>query len=216
MTKLDKKEEENFSEDTKSEDIKNDTQTEENLSEDTKSEDIKNDTQTEEKIEDKLKVVEEKLLRTLAEMENQRRRFEKERQEAFEFGGFNFAKESLSLLDNIDRATTSFKTDEKLKNNKDLNKIIEGIEVIKDDLVSIFKKNGVNAIKCIDQKFDPNFHQAMLEIEDSTNESGIVIQEIQKGYMMKERLLRPSLVGVTKKRDKNPDNTIKDSKKDEK
>ena len=197
MTKLDKKEEENFSEDTK-------------------SEDIKNDTQTEEKIEDKLKVVEEKLLRTLAEMENQRRRFEKERQEAFEFGGFNFAKESLSLLDNIDRATTSFKTDEKLKNNKDLNKIIEGIEVIKDDLVSIFKKNGVNAIKCIDQKFDPNFHQAMLEIEDSTNESGIVIQEIQKGYMMKERLLRPSLVGVTKKRDKNPDNTIKDSKKDEK
>ena len=216
MTKLDKKEEENFSEDTKSEDIKNDTQTEENFSEDTKSEDIKNDTQTEEKIEDKLKVVEEKLLRTLAEMENQRRRFEKERQEAFEFGGFNFAKESLSLLDNIDRATTSFKTDEKLKNNKDLNKIIEGIEVIKDDLVSIFKKNGVNAIKCIDQKFDPNFHQAMLKIEDNTNESGIVIQEIQKGYMMKERLLRPSLVGVTKKRDKNPDNTIKDSKKDEK
>ncbi len=154
----------------------------------------------EDKIEDKLKAIEEKLLRTLAEMENQRRRFEKERQEAFEFGGFNFAKESLSLLDNIDRATTSFKNDEKLKNNNDLDKIIDGIEIVKKDLVSIFKKNGIEAIECLHKKFDPNFHQAMLEIEDNTKEPGIVVQEIQKGYMMKSRLLRPSLVGVTKKR----------------
>ena len=154
----------------------------------------------EETIEVKLKNVEEKLLRTLAEMENQRRRFEKEREEAFEFGGFNFARESLSLLDNIDRATSSFKTDEKLKNNKDLDKIIEGIEIVKTDLISIFKKNNIEPIECMNKKFDPNFHQAMLEIEDDTKEIGTVVQEIQRGYMMKDRLLRPSLVGVTKKK----------------
>ena len=156
----------------------------------------------EESIEDKLKKAEDKLLRTMAEMENQRRRFEKERQEAFEFGGFNFAKESLSLLDNIERATTSFKNDEKLKNNKDLEKIIEGIEVVKKDLISIFKKNAIEVIECVNKKFDPNFHQAMLEVVDSSKEPGTVVQEIQKGYLMKNRLLRPSLVGVTKKNDK--------------
>ena len=156
----------------------------------------------EESIEDKLKKAEDKLLRTMAEMENQRRRFEKERQEAFEFGGFNFAKESLSLLDNIERATTSFKNDEKLKNNKDFEKIIEGIEVVKKDLISIFKKNGIEVIECVNKKFDPNFHQAMLEVVDSSKEPGTVVQEIQKGYLMKNRLLRPSLVGVTKKNDK--------------
>ena len=156
----------------------------------------------EESIEDKLKNAEDKLLRTMAEMENQRRRFEKERQEAFEFGGFNFAKESLSLLDNIERATASFKNDEKLKNNKDFEKIIEGIEVVKKDLISIFKKNGIEVIECINKKFDPNFHQAMLEVVDSSKEPGTVVQEIQKGYLMKNRLLRPSLVGVTKKNDK--------------
>ena len=137
----------------------------------------------------------------MAEMENQRRRFEKEKKEAFEFGGFNFAGESLLLLDNIDRAIISFKNDESLKNNKDLNKIIDGIEIVKKDLISIFKKNGIEAIECMDKKFDPNFHQAMLELEDSTKEGGTIVQEIQKGYMMKERLLRPSLVGVTKKRE---------------
>ena len=154
-----------------------------------------------ETVEDKLKGIEEKLLRTLAEMENQRRRFEKERQEAFDFGGFNFARESLALLDNMDRATDSFKNDEKLKNNEDLDKIIAGIEIIKKDLLSIFKKNGIELIECINKKFDPNFHQAMLEVEDNTKESGLVVQEIQKGYMMKDRLLRPSLVGVAKKRE---------------
>ena len=165
---------------------------------------------------DKLKTVEDKLLRTMAEMENQRRRFEKERQEAFEFGGFNFARESLSLLDNIDRATTSFKNDESLKNNKDLDKIIEGIEIVKKDLISIFKKNGIEPIECINKKFDPNFHQAMLEVENNVKEPGTVVQEIQKGYMMKDRLLRPSLVSVTKKREESLEKTTKDSKKEEK
>ena len=153
----------------------------------------------EETPEEKLKTTQEKLLRTMAEMENQRRRFEKEKQEAFEFGGFNFAAESLLIIDNIDRAIVSFKNDENFKKNKDLNKIIDGIEIVKKDLISIFKKNGIEPIECIDKKFDPNFHQAMLEVENNTKEPGIVIQEIQKGYMMKDRLLRPSLVGVSKK-----------------
>ena len=176
----------------------------------------KDSTAKEETTEDQLKAVKEKLLRTMAETENQRRRFEKEIQEAFEFGGFNFARESLSLLDNIDRAITSFKNDDTLKNNKDLNKIIEGIEIIKKDLVSTFKKNSIKAIECLNKKFDPNFHQAMLEIEDNTHETGTVIQEIQKGYMMKDRLLRPSLVGVTKKREQNDKETKTNETKSEK
>ena len=166
----------------------------------------------EESPEEKLKTVQDKLLRTMAEMENQRRRFEKEKKEAFEFGGFNFAAESLLLLDNIDRAIVSFKNDESLKNNKDLNKIIDGIEIVKKDLVSIFKKNGIETIECINKKFDPNFHQAMLELEDNTKEAGTVVQEIQKGYMMKDRLLRPSLVGITKKR---VEKAVKEEKKTE-
>ena len=170
----------------------------------------------EETPEEKLKTTHEKLLRTMAEMENQRRRFEKEKQEAFEFGGFNFAAESLSLIDNIDRAIVSFKNDESLKNNKDLNKIIDGIEIVKKDLVSIFKKNGIEAIECIDKKFDPNFHQAMLEVENNTKVPGTVIQEIQKGYMMKDRLLRPSLVGITKKIEKKDEKTKTDEIKSEK
>ena len=146
------------------------------------------------------------MLRSMAETENQRRRFEKERQEAFDFGGFNFAKESLSLLDNIDRAINSFKNDENLKKNNNLDKIIDGIEIVKKDLESIFKKNGIEVIECLNKKFDPNYHQAMLEIENNTKESGVVIQEIQKGYMMKNRLLRPSLVGVTKKSEEKQGN----------
>ena len=208
MTELEKKEEEKPLPKDKSKVHKTETVEKENI------------TTKEETTEDKLKVTKEKLLRTMAEMENQRRRFERERQEAFEFGGFNFAKESLSLLDNIDRAITSFKNDDNLKNNKDIDKIIEGIEIVKKDLASIFKKNGIEAIECKNKKFDPNFHQAMLEVEDNTKESGTVIQEIQKGYLMKDRLLRPSLVGVTKKREeKNQEitsNEIKTDKKDEK
>ena len=207
MTKSERKEQEKLSSENKLKEKSTAPVKEETLSENKgqKSElkekeiDIKVDIKKEETLEDKLKTAEEKLLRTMAEMENQRRRFEKEKQEAFEFGGFNFAAESLSLIDNIDRAIISFKNDENLKNNKDLNKIIDGIEIVKKDLVSIFKKNGIEPIECINKKFDPNFHQAMLELEDNTKESGTVVQEIQKGYMMKDRLLRPSLVGVAKK-----------------
>ena len=159
--------------------------------------------------EEQLKATQDKLLRTMAEMENQRRRHEKEKQEAFEFGGFNLAAESVSLIDNIDRAIASFKNDESLKNNKDLNKIIDGIEVVKKDLISIFKKNGIESIDCINKKFDPNFHQAMLEVENNTKEPGTVVQEIQKGYMMKKRLLRPSLVGVAKKREEKEEKSEK-------
>tara|TARA_Y100001970_G_scaffold101017_1_gene126886 strand:- start:192 stop:797 length:606 start_codon:yes stop_codon:yes gene_type:complete len=172
-----------------------------------------NDKDLKETPEEKLKTIEEKLLRTLAEMENQRRRFEKERQEAFEFGGYNFAKESLALLDNIDRAISSFKSDEKLKDNKDLDKIIDGIEIVKNDLVSIFKKNGIESINSLYKKFDPNFHQAMFEVEDNSKEAGIIVQEVQKGYMMKDRLLRPSLVGVTKKKEEKTEKIAKDDKK---
>ena len=194
--------------------LKTDKKEEEILSKDKSVESVPEDNiKKEESVEDKLKIIEEKLLRTLAEMENQRRRFEKERQEAFEFGGFNFAKESLSLLDNIDRAVVSFKKDVNLTNNKDLEKIIDGIEIVKKDLVSIFKKNGIEPIECINKKFDPNFHQAMLEVENKTKESGIVIQEVQKGYMMKDRLLRPSLVGVSKKSEEKRE---KEGKKEEK
>ena len=178
---------------------KSDKKEEKPLSENTNKKVDESNKDLAESPEDKLKVTEEKLLRTLAEMENQRRRFEKEREEAFEFGGFNFAKESLSLIDNIDRAIESFKNDEKLKKSIDLDKIIDGIEIVKKDLVSIFKKNGIVPINCVNEKFDPNFHQAMLEVENTGKESGIVVQEIQKGYMMKDRLLRPSLVGVAKK-----------------
>ena len=204
MTKSDKKKVEKTLSESKEENQKNEKVEKENAP------------PKEEAVEDKLKVVQEKLLRTMAEMENQRRRFEKEKKEAFEFGGFNFAGESLALLDNIDRAIISFKNDENLKNNKDLNKIIDGIEIVKQDLVSIFKKNGITPIECVNKKFDPNFHQAMLEIEDNTKEAGTVIQEIQKGFMMKDRLLRPSFVGVTKKREENVENTKKDEKKTEK
>ena len=167
-------------------------------------------------VEDKLKETEEKLLRALADIENQRRRFEKERQEAFDFGGFNFARESLSLLDNIDRAITSFKNDNNLKNNKDLDKIIDGIEIVKKDLISIFKKNDIKEIECINKKFDPNFHQAMLEVEDNTRNPGTVVQEIQKGYMMKDRLLRPSLVSVTKKMEEKAEKTTGADEKEQK
>ena len=175
-----------------------------------------NEKEKEKTVEDKLKETEEKLLRALADIENQRRRFEKERQEAFDFGGFNFARESLSLLDNIDRAITSFKNDNNLKNNKDLDKIIDGIEIVKRDLISIFKKNDIKEIECINKKFDPNFHQAMLEVEDDTRNPGTVVQEIQKGYMMKDRLLRPSLVSVTKKREEKTEKMAKVEEKDQK
>ena len=149
--------------------------------------------------EEKIKNLEDKLARTLAEMENQRRRFEKEREDAFEYGGFAFAKEALNLIDNLERAKQSLENDETLKDKETLKKSVEHIEIIYNDVISIFKKNNIEAIKSIDQKLDPNLHQAMMEIEDDQKEIGTIVQEIQKGFTIKDRLLRPSLVGVSKK-----------------
>ncbi len=164
-------------------------------------------------LEKKVKETEDKLLRSLAEIENQRRRFEKEIKDAFEFGSFNFAKESLAILDNLDRAKNAIKNDEILKVNKDLDKFLENISIIEKDLVSIFERNRIKKIKAKGEKFDPNLHQAMAEIEDEKSEEGIVVQEIQSGYMLGERLLRPALVGIAKK--KNSKNEEKKEKKDD-
>tara|TARA_B100000575_G_C23138868_1_gene662278 strand:- start:459 stop:1034 length:576 start_codon:yes stop_codon:yes gene_type:complete len=175
----------------------------------------KKDTKSEEvSLEEKLKITEEKLLRSLAEIENQRRRFEKEIKDAFEFGSFNFAKESLAILDNLQRAKEAIKNDDKLKANKDLDKFIANIDIIEKDLTSIFERNRIVKIETKDKKFDPNVHQAMTEIEDNAVEPGSIIQEIQSGYMLGERLLRPALVGVSKKGDqKNEENKEKKEKK---
>jgi len=165
-------------------------------------------------LEEKLKETEEKLLRSLAEIENQRRRFEKEIKDAFEFGSFNFAKESLAILDNLQRAKNAIKNDEKLKDNKDLDKFLENINIIEKDLVSIFEKNRIKKIEVEEKKFDPNFHQAMSEIEDENKDQGTILQEIQAGYMLGDRLLRPALVSVSKKKAaKDQENKVK---KDEK
>ena len=157
--------------------------------------------------EEKLKELEDKLARAYAEMENQRRRYEKEKDDAFEYGGFSFAKESLGLLDNLDRSKISLENDEKLKNSESLKKIFDHLNIIKKDMISIFKKNNIEQIETINKKLDPNYHQAMMEIEDDDKEPGTIVQEIQSGYMMKDRLLRPALVAVSKK-------TIKSEKKD--
>ena len=160
--------------------------------------------------EEKLKESEDKLLRSLAEIENQRRRFEKEIKDAFEFGSFNFAKESLAILDNLKRAREAIKNDEDLKKNKDLDKFLENLIVIEKDLVSIFERNRIKKIITDKKKFDPNLHQAMSEIENVSVESGTILQEIQAGYMLGERLLRPSLVTVAKKKiSKKPQNEEK-------
>ena len=153
--------------------------------------------------EEKIKELEEKLTRTLAEMENQRRRFEKEKNDAFEYGGFAFAKEALNLVDNLERSKLILENDEKLKETDALKKTLEHLEIIKKDLISIFIKNNITPIECINKKLDPNLHQAMIEIEDNQKEPGTIVQEIQKGFMIKDRLLRPSLVGVSKKIQKN-------------
>tara|TARA_B110000263_G_C15213890_1_gene466575 strand:+ start:267 stop:896 length:630 start_codon:yes stop_codon:yes gene_type:complete len=147
-----------------------------------------------------IKELKEKVIRLLADMENQRRRFEKEKDEAYDYGGFSFARELLAVIDNLDRAKISISNNETFKKNKELNQFLENLEIITNDVTSIFKKNGVHEINCLNQKFDPNFHQAMMEIEDEHKEPGTVLQEIQKGFKMKERLLRPSLVGISKKK----------------
>ena len=159
-------------------------------------------------LEEKIKELEDKLARTFAEMENQRRRFEKEREDAFNYGGFAFAKETLNLIDNFERSKKILENDEILKNTEALKKTLEHFEIINKDMVSILSKNGITPIDSIGKKLDPNLHQAMMEIEDDQKDTGTIVQEIQKGFMMKDRLLRPSLVGVSKK-------TIKNEKKDE-
>jgi|TARA_B110001452_G_C15091441_1_gene380805 molecular chaperone GrpE len=151
-------------------------------------------------VEEKLKESEDKLLRSLAELENQRRRFEKDIKEAFEYGSFNFAKENLAILDNLQRARISIKNDESLKENKDLNSFLKNIDILEKDMITIFEKNKIKKIDCLKQKFNPNLHQAMLEIEDVNVEPGTIVQEIQPGYTYDERLLRPSFVGVSKKK----------------
>ena len=155
---------------------------------------------------EKITELEDKLARTFAEMENQRRRFEKEKQDAFEYGGYSFAKEALSLIDNLERSKNVLENDDKLKETEALKKILDHLNVIKKDLISIFEKNDIKPIDSLNQKLDPNFHQAMIEIEDDTKDPGTIIQEIQKGFTIKDRLLRPSLVGVSKKVEKNDKN----------
>ena len=164
------------------------------------SEDI---TDKEEKLtpEEEINQLKDKVTRTFAEMENQRRRFEKEKDEAFEYGGFSFAKETLNLLDNLERSRSSLESDETLKGTEALNKLIEHLNIITKDMLTIFKKNNIEPIIALNQKLDPNIHQAMMEIEDDAKEIGTIVQEIQKGFMMKDRLLRPSLVAVSKKKD---------------
>ena len=163
--------------------------------------------------ENKIKALEDKLARTLAEMENQRRRFEKEKDDAFEYGGFSFAKESLNLIDNFDRAKQSLENDEKIKDSNVFKKTLEHLDIIKKDLISIFKKNNIEEIEAVNKKLDPNLHQAMMEVEDQNKEPGTIIQEIQKGYIMKGRLLRPSLVAVSKKPEKNEEKSDEKVKK---
>ena len=156
--------------------------------------------------EEKIKELEDKLVRTFAEMENQRRRFEKEKDEAFDYGGFTFAKEALNLIDNLARSKLILESDETLKDTEALKKTIEHFDIINKDLISIFTKNNIKSIDCLNKKLDPNMHQAMMEIEDDQKEPGTIVQEVQKGFMIKDRLLRPSLVGVSKKKGKKEEN----------
>ena len=178
-----------------------------------KSDPAKKDEKKELTLEEKLKDTEEKLLRSLAEIDNQRKRFEKDIQEALEFGGFNFAKENLVILDNLQRAYISIKSDPSLKGNKDLDKFLSNIQIIEKDLISIFKKNKIEKIDTKNKKFDPNFHQAMTEMEDDKVEPGTIVQEMLPGYMFGNRLLRASLVAVSKKKaqneEKKPENIEK-------
>ncbi len=167
-------------------------------------------------LEEKVKDLEDKIARTLAEMENQRRRYEKEKEDAFEYGGFNFAKEALNLIDNLERAKVSIENDHNIKDKNSLKKILEHLNIIYKDTISIFNKNNIEQIETINKKMDPNLHQTMMELEDDNKEPGTIVQEIQKGYLMKDRLLRPSLVGVSKKKSKIDKKDEKDSENQEK
>ncbi len=194
----------------------------ENLNQEKAEDQVKSENEKNESPENIIKELEDKVARNLAEMENQRRRFEKERDEAFEYGGFGFAKEALNLVDNLERAKISLENDEEIKNSPLKKKILNHMEIIYNDTLSILKKNNIQQIETINKKMDPNIHQAMMEIEDDSKPQGTIVQEIQKGYLMKERLLRPSLVGVSKKskieekinnQEKNEQNKEKTAKK---
>ncbi len=167
------------------------------------------------KPEDKIKELEDKLARAYAEIENQRRRFEKEKDEAFDYGGFSLARETLNLVDNLERSKFALENDEKLKNSETLKKTVDHLNVIQKDMISILEKNNIKEIKSVDQKLDPNLHQTMMEVEDNNKEPGTVVQEIQKGFMMKDRLLRPSLVAVSKKTNKKDENSKENQKSEE-
>ena len=203
------------------------TSEEENLTNKTdhkSAEEIKDNSETDAKIEEekkeiapeeKIRELEDKLARAFAEMENQRRRFEKEKEDAFEYGGSSFAKEALNLIDNLERSKHILENDEKLKSTEALNKTLEHLNIIKKDLISIFSKNNIKPIDCLNKKLDPNFHQAMIEIEDDQKEPGTIVQEIQKGFTIKDRLLRPSLVGVSKKTEVKAKQTVENKENKE-
>ena len=200
---------------TSAQETESDDQSPEKVIEDQKVSSDGVEKEKEEKLtpEEELESLKDKLARTFAEMENQRRRFEKEKDDAYEYGGYSFAKEALNLLDNLERSKVALENDEKLKNTDALKKIVEHLNIINNDMLSIFKKNNIEPIKSINEKLDPNLHQAMMEVEDDAKEPGTIVQEIQKGFMMKDRLLRPSLVGVSKRKTVESE---KENQKDEK
>ena len=194
MEKEENLNQENTAAEASSEEVETDKQSEDKQ-EERKSTEEKIELSPEERIEE----LEDKLARTFAEMENQRRRFEKEKEDAFDYGGFAFAKEALNLIDNLARSKLILENDEALKDTEALKKTLEHFDIISKDLISIFAKNNIKPIDCLNKKLDPNLHQAMMEIEDDQKEPGTIVQEVQKGFMIKDRLLRPSLVGVSKK-----------------
>ena len=205
-------------EETHNLDAKEENQDKSNDSENISNEEIKENDNKDTQIsaEEEIISLKDKVNRIYAESENQRRRFEKEKEEAFEYGGFSFAKETLNLLDNLERSKVSPENDETLKNTAGVKKLIDHIDIINKDMISIFKKNNIEPIKAIGQKLDPNIHQAMMEVEDDEKEQGTIVQEIQKGFMMKDRLLRPSLVGVSKKKVKKDEKSQENQEKKEK
>ena len=213
---MDKEElKENLDKNTTAEELNTQSTENDNVEQENEEKNLESEKKEIEKLtpEEELETLKDKLARTFAEMENQRRRFEKEKEDAYEYGGYSFAKESLNLLDNLERSKAVLENDDKLKDTEALKKIIEHLNIINNDMLSIFKKNNIEPIKSINEKLDPNLHQAMMEVEDDAKEPGTIVQEIQKGFMMKDRLLRPSLVGVSKKKDKEEQ---KEGEKDEK
>tara|TARA_Y100000992_G_scaffold46263_1_gene26710 strand:+ start:789 stop:1418 length:630 start_codon:yes stop_codon:yes gene_type:complete len=205
-------------EETNNTDAKEENKDKSNDSENISNEDIKDVDNKDAQIsaEEEIISLKDKVNRVYAESENQRRRFEKEKEEAFEYGGFSFAKETLNLLDNLERSKVSLENDETLKNTAGIKKLMDHLDIINKDMISIFKKNNIEPIKAIGQKLDPNIHQAMMEVEDDEKEQGTIVQEIQKGFMMKNRLLRPSLVGVSKKKVKKNEKSQENQEKKEK